>query len=221
MKKLVIFDMDGTLLDTLPYTIDVMNAALMGLGYRPLEDDTYNRLLGAKLKVMSESLLKIVHPGYEQEEVKRLMEKIVTNVPHREKYRPIVMFKTMGQVLLKLKEMNITMAVYSNTPHEITRLFCRENLPDCFQVIYGDGAIVSKPSPEGIYQIIEECGADRAQTVLVGDTLTDFETSVNAGIGMAGVTWGCLSKAELKSLDILGAADNGCHLLEILINFFG
>lgn len=208
--------MDGTLLDTLPYTIDVMNASLSELGYEIVAEEIYFKLLGASLLVMSKNLLSIVNPGYEEKELKQLMQTITKNIPYWNRYRKITMFETMKPVFDKLQRKDTAMVVISNTPHALVKELCKKHLPNVFTDIYGEGVIARKPSPEGIFKAVEQCHSDLEHTVLIGDTMVDFETSKNAGVKMIGVTWGALSRKELEEADLYAIAETGEEVLQAL-----
>lgn len=220
ISNLIIFDMDGTLLDTLPYTIDVMNASLEDMGYRRLDEKAYDNLLGASLDVMSERLLDIVHPVHSTSEVIKMKQTISRNAAKWDAFRPVSVFETIKPVIRRLKQQGIQMAVLSNTPHELTCRLCELYLPDCFKAVYGEGEIERKPSARGVERVMRECASDTNHTLLVGDTSVDVHTAENAGIPMIGVTWGCKKKGEWEKEEILEIAEDGSQLQEAIETYF-
>lgn len=220
MNKLIIFDMDGTTLDTLGYTIDVMNASLLNKGYKALEDIVYKRLLGAGVAVMAKKLLEIVNPDYEKNEEAELIQEIMLNAVKWDEFRDIEVFPYIEKFLPWCQENNIKLAVLSNTPHKLTQILCSKCLPDCFEVVMGEGEVKKKPSSEGIEKICQMCNTRKEQTLLIGDTIVDMQTAANSGVGFVGVTWGCLSIEAWEQQNVKAVATDGETLKNRVADYF-
>lgn len=221
MKGLIIFDMDGTTLDTLGYTIDVMNAALLNKGYRALSDDIYKQLLGVGVKVMAEKLLAIVKPEHGMGEEEELVKEIMSNATRWDDFRSIDMFSQIEELLRWCMENNVQVSMLSNTPHAMVQVLCSRNLPGYFKVVLGEGEVKRKPSSEGVEKICELCDARKENVLLVGDTMVDYQTAKNSGVSFLGVAWGCLSADQWRENGIHDFVEDGAQLKEWVADYFG
>ena len=221
VERLVIFDMDGTTLDTLGYTIDVMNAALLKKGYRALSDDIYKQLLGAGVNVMAQKLLAIVKPDHGADEEKELVKEIMSNAVRWDDFRSIDMFRQIEELLRWCMENDVQVSVLSNTPHTMVQELCSRNLPEYFKVVLGEGEVKRKPSAEGVEKICRLCDVRRENVLLVGDTLVDYQTAENAGVSFLGVTWGCLNADQWRENGIHDFVEDGVQLKEWAADYFG
>lgn len=221
MKRLIIFDMDGTTLDTLGYTIDVMNAALLKKGYRALSDDIYRQLLGAGVKVMAQKLLAIVKPEHGADEEKELVKEIMSNATRWDDFRSIDMFSQIEELLRWCMENGVQFSILSNTPHTMVQELCSRNLPEYFKVVLGEGEVKRKPSAEGVKKICKLCDVRKENVLLVGDTMVDYQTAENSGVSFLGVTWGCLNADQWKKNGINDFVEDGEQLRKRVADYFG
>jgi phosphoglycolate phosphatase len=200
----VIFDLDGTLLDTLSDIADSTNNVLAKRGYPTHPVDDYRYFVGDGVKVLIERVL----PAGERNPV--LVDQCVMEM--REEYarnwnvksRP---YAGVPALLTGLVELGLELAVLSNKPDDFTRKCVDALLPDVeFGVVVGQRAgVPQKPDPAGAVEVARRLDVRPQRIVLMGDSGIDMQTAVNAEMYPVGVLWGFRSGAELT--------ENGARLL--------
>lgn len=194
-----IFDLDGTLLDTLEALTYTTNLVLKRLEMEPVDSamirkfvgDGYEMLLMRALRFRGDETL--VH----LEESKRLYTELFSkhSLYHVKPYPGVV------ELLEELRRRKIRLAVLSNKPHErtvenIERMFGR----GIFDYVAGERpGIPRKPDPAGVLQILKEFGETPERGFYFGDTNTDMRTGLGAGLVTVGVTWGFRDRQELEA----------------------
>lgn len=194
--QLVIFDLDGTLIDSIGDLADAMNAVLKDLGHPTHPRDDYRFFVGDGLEIL-------VRRALPQAEL--IDEKFSDTVQlMRREYsarwtattRP---FPGIPELLEELRAREIRSAVLSNKPDHATRVIVGELFADHdFGVVRGalDG-VPLKPDPTSALEAASALGSSSEETIFVGDTPVDMETGTNAGMRTVGVTWGFRSAKEL------------------------
>lgn len=196
--KTIIFDLDGTLLDSLKGIGDAMNQLLNDLGYpaHPLDDYRFHvgdgigelirRALPPQNKPEGEELLNLVN------EFRIIYDRTwpVETTP----------YDGIAEMLDRLVRDKVTMAVLSNKTDSCTRQMVEELLGEwTFQVVFGRReGVPKKPDPSAALEIAGVLKAPPEQIVFVGDTSVDMKTAVNAGMFPLGVLWGFREAKELK-----------------------
>ena len=214
MFELVIFDLDGTLLYTIEDLRDSVNYALMKFEMPTvsIEDATANVGSGVK------NLISLCAPSGTDSET---LDKILS--VFKEHYKDNMENKTrpyegIAEMLVKLKEKGIKIAVLSNKFDAATVRLCNNLMPNLIDLPVGERlGVPRKPSPEAVFDIIKTLNADKSKTVLVGDSDTDIKTGKNANIATVAVTWGYRSRDLLVSSGADYMADTVDELTEILI----
>ncbi|MBR3942173.1 MAG: HAD family hydrolase [Clostridia bacterium] len=197
MKKIFIFDLDGTILDTIHTIAYYVNDALSHFGFPENETKKYNYFAGngatnlihralAAHGLDTEDNFNKVYPYY--------MEQYNKNTLYKTAH-----FKGLPETLKALKEKGIALAVVSNKPDSTVQplmpKFFEEGL---FDYIFGARENVPlKPDPATVNEVIRLCGVEKQDVVYVGDTGTDMQTGKNAGIFTVGVLWGFRDEKEL------------------------
>ena len=198
MKKLIIFDLDGTLLNTIADLAQSTNHALQALGYPTHPESDYNFMVGNGINKLFERALP---KGEKSEEnVLRIRKEFVPyyDVHNADKSRP---YPGIPELLAALKAEGIQTAVFSNKADA----FCGKIIehyfgPDRFSLVRGSRpGVPTKPDPAGVYSLMADLGADPQSTLFVGDSDVDILTGHNAGLPALGVLWGFRGEAELTS----------------------
>lgn len=192
----VIFDLDGTLLDTLEDLGDSMNSVLKENGFPQHRSDNYSYFIGNGARKLVERALPEGHKD-ELSVNRYLVEWLAAygqwwNV----KTKPYVGIMDM---LLKLRELRIPLAILSNKPHDdVLKLVAHYFDDSLFSSITGQkDHIPHKPSPDGAFLICEQFGVLPDKCIFVGDTSVDMETAKVAGMTAIGVSWGFRPVREL------------------------
>ena len=203
--KACIFDLDGTLADTLESMSISANQVIEPLGYAPLPTENFRYYAGDGAKTLVERVLRdagdknLVH----LEEVYQAYCEIFD----RDCTYKVVVFDGMKEILKKLKAMGVKLAVFSNKPHAQTRKVISNLFGDnLFDWVQGqqDGN-EKKPDPSGALKIAEIFEVRPEECMYIGDTNVDMMTGNRAGMFTVGVLWGFRDRKELM--------DNHAHAL--------
>lgn len=191
--KLVIFDLDGTLLNTAKNLQFCVNQALCEYGLCPIT-------LKQTVAYVGNGAKKLIERAVGGDE--RVNDIYATFMGMMKKYpthliKPYVQIKTL---LKNLKKSGVKSAVFSNKPHEATDLLCKEFFATCpFDYVLGQKPNAPlKPDPNGVYQILNYFNAKNDECVFIGDGETDAQTALNAQVEFIGVLWGFRTKEILK-----------------------
>ena len=197
MYKACIFDLDGTLTDTLESLTYSVNATLKELGLGQITDMQCKAFVGSGARCLIEKALQAAgDPNAERveeamETYGRIFKKYCTY--HVAPYNGIV------EMLRELKEQGVQMAVLSNKPHLQTRDVVATFFEDeTFSSVYGQReGVPRKPDPAAVHMILEELGVNGKECLYIGDSDVDMQTGCAAGVPTVGVTWGFRSKDVL------------------------
>jgi len=195
--KGVIFDLDGTLLNSLEDIADAANATLEKHRLKPHPIDSYRYFIGDGLQILIE---RIVPEQYrKKEKITMLMETFKEFYQDNwyKKSRPYDGIKSMLDTLLNR---GVKLAVFSNKPHHFTELTVKWFFPfHIFSWVQGQkDTIPKKPDPAGALFIAEQLGMNSGQFVFVGDSANDMKTGKSAGMKTIGVEWGFRDRTELQ-----------------------
>lgn len=195
--KAVLFDLDGTLLNTLDDLADSMNHVLAARGFPSHPVDAYRYFIGSGAKALASRVLP-ADAGSSDEQAACL-------AAFRDRYSENWNVKTrpypgIGELLDALTARGLPLAVFTNKPHEFATLCVRDLLAGwTFRIVLGqkDGVPV-KPDPAGALGIARDLGVQPEDVLYLGDTGTDMQTAVAAGMFPVGVLWGFRPEAELR-----------------------
>lgn len=198
MFKACLFDLDGTLLDTVESIAYVANKVLAfyGLPAQPINDYNYHAGDGAD-ELMERCIRAAGGDGTYLAEARTMYRELFAQDPlyHVQPYEGMV------QTLQVLKERGMKLAVCTNKPHPaavgaINGMFG----PDLFDIIQGQQSEVPrKPAPDSALMIAKKLGVDTKECMYIGDTDTDMKTGNAAGMYTIGVLWGFRDRAELEA----------------------
>jgi phosphoglycolate phosphatase len=215
MKRLVIFDLDGTLLNTIADLAISTNYALSQNGFPTHETSAYNFFVGNGINKLFERALP---EGKKTEENIRL--KIASFLPyydqhHNDHSRP---YPGIPELLKTLQERNIVLAVASNKYQSATEELIRHFFPQVrFAIVLGQReGIPPKPDPDIVNEILQYTGISKEEAFYIGDSGVDMQTIQNSGIDGVGVTWGFRPRQELEKYKPLYLVDKAEEILELL-----
>ncbi|MGB4657965.1 MAG: HAD family hydrolase, partial [Mobilitalea sp.] len=191
----VIFDLDGTLLNTLDDLCDSLNEILEVKGYEPRTIEDVRRFVGNGVR----NLVRLSVPeSCTEVEVTEIMDefKIHYSKNMKKKTRP---YNGIMELLLDLIRYNYKIGIVSNKYDSAVKSLVRTYFGNLIPVAIGESSeIKRKPAPDSIFTAVEELHSDLAHTILVGDSETDVQTAKNAGIPCIGVTWGFRNREVLR-----------------------
>lgn len=210
---LCIFDLDGTLIDSLRDIAEALNECLelLGLARHPVE--RYRHMVGEGVPKLCERALGHSHPHL----VRRLAELA------RPRYRTRLLRHTrpypgVTAALEQLHRGGVKLAVLSNKPHELTvrvvRAFWPDDTFDCIQGYLTERH--RKPHPHYVFRICRKLGVSPTDTCVIGDTPTDVETARRSGAVGIGISWGFRSRADLAEAGAAYLVDEPSQLVAML-----
>lgn len=213
--KLVIFDLDGTLLDTIGDLAASCNHTMEQCGHPAHPTDAYRAFVGNGIAKLVERALPAECRAAEYVERVRV-EFVKYYKAHIADFSHP--YDGVPELLDRLAEQNIKLAVASNKFHEGTLLLI-DRFFGCerFAAVYGQRVGVPiKPDPTVVEQIVAECGVARDEVLYVGDSGVDMRTAAAAGVRSVGVTWGFRSREELIETGATHLVDRTDEILKLL-----
>lgn len=216
MYKCCIFDLDGTLIDSIKAISYTANLTLEKYGYPAISDDLYKIFVGEGAKKLIEKAL--LHSG--DSELTHLEDGFTTYLKYFEIHcmHEVKPYDGIIDMLKELKDRGVKLAVLSNKPHERTL----DNIKgvfgeDYFSLVSGEKeGIRRKPDPAGAILTADILGFSPSECLYLGDTSTDMETGISAGMDTVGVTWGFRERSELESYSPKYVIDSPMEILSIV-----
>jgi phosphoglycolate phosphatase len=189
VHRAILFDLDGTLLDTLEDIADSTNAALASMGFPVHEVQSFRTLVGDGM----ETLVRKALPESARDEATRAecQSRLRGEYGRRwaAKTKP---YAGIAELLDALEAQGLTLAILSNKPEDFTKLMARQLLGRWrFAAVEGAReGIPKKPDPAAALAIAGRLGSGPASFIYVGDSATDMKTALAAGMRPAGALWG-------------------------------
>ena len=216
MKKyeLVIFDMDGTILDTLDDLHQSMVYALTSCGYEPITRQQARSYVGNGIRKYTERALP---EGTSQEEIERVYE---TMMPYYKEHnadmtRP---YPGITELLERLRAAGIRTAVVSNKADAAVKVLAEKYFPGLFDMAVGEKPpMARKPAPDEVNYVLEEMGYDRSQAVYVGDSNVDVETARNSEMDLIAVDWGFRDRDVLENMGVENIVSQASEIYDYVI----
>ena len=214
MTKAVIFDLDGTLLNTIDDLATSTNYALERNGYPTHELSVYPYYVGNGVAKLLERALP--EQARTPENVALLRRDFVAYYDRHntDMTRP---YPGIPELLATLRQREIVLAVASNKYHEATLRLIDHYFPGMFRIVMGQReGVPPKPDPTVVYDILSATGISKNDTLYVGDSGVDMATAANSGLHSVGVTWGFRPKSELQQFGAMYMIDSPAELLGLL-----
>jgi len=212
--KGIIFDLDGTLVNSLEDISDSMNKVLQSLNYPTHTYDTYQYFIGSGLRNLVSKALPSTNNSESQ--IETCFENMVNG------YRETCTLKTKPyegiiELLNNLTSRNIKLAVFSNKADELTKKITAEIFPHYFDASIGLSVeSLKKPNPFKAITISEKWNLKPEEILFVGDSDIDMQTAINANMFAVGVTWGYRTEEELKASGAKLVIHNPFELIQVV-----
>lgn len=214
MKKLAIFDFDGTIFNSITDVIICFNKALSVNGFPTLTYEEYIEILGGNIDELVSLSLKDKNTPENIELIKNTYDEIYAT-SNRENSLP---FDGMHEVLLELQKKGILLAINSNRKNDSIKKFIGKYYSDIdFKAIEGHNpAYPSKPRPCGVKKMLHKLKVSKDDAIYIGDSSTDIKTAKNAEIDCVIVKWGYGDPEDYVDEYILDAIEKPSDIF----NFF-
>ncbi|MFV0437323.1 MAG: HAD family hydrolase [Desulfopila sp.] len=196
MKKTIIFDLDGTLLDTLEDLAYAGNQVLAELGFCQHPEEKYRYFIGDGLRVLLQRITPATCSAVEIDDYCARFTEIYSQCWDRHS-RP---YPGIQEMLKRLQERGVGLAVLSNKPHRFTTTYVKRFFPDHhFELVLGQReGVPKKPDPAGALEIVDRLAIPVTDCLYVGDTAVDMKTGRAAKMFTIGVLWGFRDEPELR-----------------------
>ena len=212
--KLAIFDLDGTLLDTLDDLTDSVNHALEVFGFPKRTAAEIRSFIGNGAKML---ISRSVPAGTDEAATLAVLS------AYSEWYKTHGDIKTkpydgIMDMLRELKRRGIRLALLSNKPDSAVQILNKRYFDGIFDFAAGERTgIPRKPAPDAIFGLLKELGFESADTVYIGDSDVDIEVARNAAMDCISVCWGFQDRAHLKECGAKRIAASAAELCDEII----
>lgn len=215
MYKAIIFDLDGTLLNTLDDLAAAVNYALSLCGYPIRTTEEVRRFIGnGVIKLMQ----RATPDGISEEEFDRCFEAFRTYYLHHMTDNTKA-YNGIKELLAALKNKGIKTAVVSNKLHAGVVGLCKDYFSDTLTCAFGvEDESERKPSPANVFKAMKAMGVSNEEAIYAGDSEVDVMTAKNSGLDCIGVTWGFRDKEELTSSGAKYIVNVPGEILDIIEN---
>jgi phosphoglycolate phosphatase len=214
-KQLVIFDLDGTLLNTIADIAMAVNHALSASGYPTHSEEVVKSFVG---NGVSKLLERALPEDKRTEENVSLLRKHFTEYYDKHNADFSSPYPGILSLLSQLQRNEVMLAVASNKYQQATEKLIAHYFPgiDFIRVLGQRPGVPVKPSPEIVHEIISAANVCKESVLYVGDSAVDMQTASNAGIDAIGVSWGFRPRAELEAYAPLAIVDDASLIIKYL-----
>ena len=212
--QLAIFDLDGTILNTLEDLADSLNVALRKAAYPERTLDEVRRFVGNGIRKLIE---RGVPAGTETADVDRVQKDFMAHYQAHcaDKTRP---YPGVEELLLALRAAGYRTAVVSNKADVAVKPLCQDYFPGLFDAAVGERpGILKKPAPDSVNEVLRLLNVSREQAVYIGDSEVDVQTAKNAGMAGILVDWGFRSRAFLQEQGAKTIVSSAKELKKLLL----
>ncbi|QPB83829.1 HAD-IA family hydrolase [Pseudoalteromonas rubra] len=211
-RKLVIFDWDGTVMDTVPKIVNTLHKVAQYHALPPISDDAAKSIIGLSLETAVATLFP------EQKEKAAELAKSYKRL-YKEDTTPIAVFEGVEALLASLKAQGVLLAVATGKSRVgLNNLLAHSGLGHYFCLTKTADDAKSKPDPEMLQQILTELAVNACDAIMVGDTGIDMQLATNANVSAVAVTFGAASEAQLREYAPLALCHSYAQLSEFLLS---
>ena len=212
MKDTAVFDLDGTLLNTLDDLMDSVNFALEKCGFKTRSYEEVRAFVGNGVRLLVE---RAVPAGTSKADTDRVFKEFTAHydINMENKTRP---YDGVKDLLAALKARGIRTAIVSNKYDSAVKQLAKKLFGDMIDTAVGESETVAKkPAPDGVLSALETLGSVRSNAFYIGDSDVDAETAKNAKIDFIGVTWGFRDRSLLETFPHIAIVDRPEQILSL------
>lgn len=216
MINTIIFDLDGTLLNTLEDLKDSTNFALNEFGCPQRSIEEVRQFVGNGVRKLIE---RAIPNGTDNPNCEACLKTFKSHYAQN-MYNKTSPYNGIIEMLEKLRANKIKVAVVSNKFDAAVKELCKKYFGDLIQIAIGESENVrKKPAPDSVLKAIKELNSSVENSIYAGDSDVDVQTAKNTGIDCIGVTWGFRDRELLKSEGAKYIVDNPSEIVNIINNF--
>lgn len=212
--KAAIFDMDGTILNTLQ---DLQNATNYALREHNFPERTYEEVRNFVGNGVQKLIERALPEGSSDETVQTVLASFKTyyKVHSTDTTAP---YEGIPEAIKKLREAGIKTAVVSNKPDFGVQDLVKDFFPNLFDAALGEKAgIAKKPAPDMVNSALDSLAVSKTDSVYIGDSDVDFMTAKNSGLSFIGCSWGFKGRSFLEKLGAGTIVDNAEQLVQEIL----
>ncbi|MGA7710550.1 MAG: HAD-IA family hydrolase [Rhizomicrobium sp.] len=221
MTPALIFDLDGTLVDTAPDLLAALNSVLVCAGRRPVDLSDLRHLVGFGARVMMSEAFKLTGAAADPERIEGFMDNFIDHYRSHiaDGSRP---YPGVAETLKGFKAAGARMGVLTNKPHDLTMLLMAKlGLDGYFAAIFGQGQRpYTKPDGRIFQDVVQAIGGAGSGAVMIGDSVTDVQTARNGGAPVILLSYGYTPEPARK-LGADAVVDNFCEVPAAVGPLFG
>ena len=212
--KAVIFDLDGTLVNSLEDLADATNYALKFFAQQTHSTEAFKLMVGEGTRTLISRAL----PTDKQELIEQVLVKM------REKYMQICLnksrpYKGLQEVVTELAQRKIKLAVLTNKDEKMAQKIVSHFFNGLFQIVKGTiEAVAVKPEPTAVLQVLAQLKVKPEEAIFVGDSKIDVQTAKAASIKAVGVSWGFRGRGELIEAGADAVIEEASQLLRLVVS---
>ncbi|MEA5026908.1 Phosphoglycolate phosphatase [bioreactor metagenome] len=213
MYQAVIFDLDGTLLNTIDDLANAGNYALVELGLPIHKSEKYKKMVGYGKAKLMESILPDGMSGCIS-----IASQLFDSYYLRHMLDATVEYSGISELLASLHDQKVKLAVLTNKPHHFAKEMINHYFPYFFDYVIGTGPDTkTKPDPDSLLGLIKQFNLNPEEVLYVGDSEVDVMTGQNAHVDTVSVLWGFRDKPELEALKPTYLVNHAGELAEIVL----
>ena len=215
MYKIAVFDLDGTLINTLPDLLPAFNKAVEAYGYAPCPPDRFGKVIGNGYQT---SLRRILPADFDNEEIFEDICRIYHDYYSQHYADRTYPYDGICDVLQTLQDNGVLIAVLSNKTREHSAILCKKLFPsiEFCDICGADAGYLLKPDPAQLKKIIDDHHCSINEAIMIGDSNVDVYTAHNAGIPCVGCEWGYRGRQELLEASADFLIKHPLELLELI-----
>ncbi len=214
MKKAIVFDLDGTLLNTLEDLCDSTNAALRHCGFPERGLEEVRRFVGNGIRKLIE---RAVPENAAEEQIAECFACFCEHYKHNMENKTAE-YSGISDMLKALYEAGYQMAIVTNKADFAAQALCKKLFGDYVKTVVGSvDSRPNKPAPDGVYYALRQMGVPKDEAVFIGDSEVDILTAKNAGIDAVGVLWGFRNPEDLQAVGVKKTVSDTEELKNLLL----